>query len=332
MTRVPIVPGDCEVLVPDTASHDQWLIGRGLGIGGSEVAALVGASQWSNAFQVFREKSQGWHAPEFEGNPATEWGHRLEDAVTTKAAEELGLVARTGGGLWQHRQYPVAIVTPDRIATRRRSWRAEGVIEAKTAGDGEGWSNGSAPLAYQAQTQWQLGVLGLRVGWLACLELGPARDFHLVEIHFDQEWFFEMVNEAERFWREHVLPGKPPMLDFSHPRTAELLGQIHPEVVRESVELPEEAADWIDSYHAAKDALDAAQADFEAEKNWLKFHVGDAAAAYVRDRKVVSYPEVRTRRIDTKLLRDRYPEVAAAVEVNSTHRRMIVNKIDKVDR
>src|SRR5690606_15098379 len=63
--------------------------------------------------------------------PAVEWGHRLEEEVASKTAEEVGLVSRFGGGLWAARDRDILRVTPDRFATRPRSWKTVGVIECK---------------------------------------------------------------------------------------------------------------------------------------------------------------------------------------------------------
>ena len=44
-----------------------------------------------------------------------EWGHRLEDVVAQKTAEEIGLVSRFGGGLWAMNGKEHIRVTPDRF-------------------------------------------------------------------------------------------------------------------------------------------------------------------------------------------------------------------------
>ncbi|MGH3500726.1 MAG: YqaJ viral recombinase family protein [Nocardioidaceae bacterium] len=351
MPRVPQMPGNCRLLLPEITGHDWWLQVRGVGIGGSEVAALLGISPYATAFDVFQNKVDEHGRPRHQvdgvetellddlmprtrvvrpelltDNPIFEWGHRLEQTVATKAADELGLVARTGGGLWQRVDHPVAIVTPDRIATRPRSWRPVGPIECKTAAGDEGWADGSAPLHYQVQLQWQLGILGLDRGWLACLELSASRNFYLVELKFDAEWFDEMVRTAEIFWSQHVLTGEPPMHDLLHPHTEQLLREIHPAVVTPSIELPDEAAEWVEAYHAAKADTDAAKKRLDEAKNGILLHLGDAGAGYIGDTKAVSYPEVRSSRIDVAKLRESYPEVAEQVTVTSTHRRLTVRK------
>lgn len=338
MTREIVMPGRCRQVLPATARVDQWLHGRTLGIGGSEVAALLGASPYATAFDVFRSKVDRTGTPHYLGaapiagprvrpelltdNPILEWGHRLEEAVALKTADELGLVARSGGGLWQHLDHPVAIVTPDRVATKHRSWKPVALIECKTSGDP--WEEYEAPIQYQIQAQWQMGITGVTRCYLGCFVLNHERTYHLVPIDFDVAWFSEMVEIAEKFWRDHVLTGEPPMHDLAHPRTTDLLKELHPHVVLPSVELPEEAHAWLDAYQKAKDAALFAERHLEETKNWLRVQLGDAGAGYIGDEKVVSYPEVRTTRVIAKRVRDLYPEVAEACSEVTTYRRMTV--------
>ncbi len=332
------MPGRCRQVLPATATVDEWLHGRTLGIGGSEVAALLGASPYATAFDVFKSKVDRAGAPHYLGaapvagprvraelltdNPILEWGHRLEEAVALKTADELGLVARSGGGLWQHLDHPVAVVTPDRVATRRRSWEPQALIECKTSGDP--WEDEQAPIQYAIQAQWQMGITGITPCYLGCLVLNHERDYHLVRIEFDEPWFDEMVGIAERFWAEHVLTGEPPMHDLAHPRTADLLKELHPGVVYEAVQLPDGAADWIDAYRKARDAAHQAERYLEECKNWLRVQLGDAGAGYIGEEKVVSYPEIKTRRLLPKKIRALYPEVAEECSEISSYRRLTV--------
>lgn len=340
--RIPEMPGRCRLLLQADARIDTWLHARTSGIGGSEVAALLGISPYATAFDVFNAKVADTGELRFMLNepaggpklrpelmtddPILEWGHRLEDAVAVKAADELGLVARTGGGLWQHLDHPVAIVTPDRVGTRPRSWKPVALIECKTSSEPHDWDDG-APLHYQVQAQWQMGITGIHTCWLACFFLGHERDFRPVEVTFDPDWFAEMVDAAETFWADHVLTGEPPMHDLTHPRTAELLKEMHPRVLLPAVSLPDDAADWIRDYHRAKSVADAAAARFEECKNWIRVQMGDAGAGYLGDHKIVSFPEVHTHRIDSTKLRETYPDAAEDCSVESTYRRLTVRSL-----
>lgn len=328
--QVPNSPAS--LILPECAGQEAWLAARMHGIGGSEVGALVGVSEYDTPLSVWNTKING--GKDLSGMAAIEWGHRLEEVVAQKVADEIGLVSRFGGGLWANRENPVLRVTPDRFATKARSWNAVGVIECKTAGDDEHWESGtirpdghgtgSAPIGYQAQLQWQLGILGLEVGWLGCLVLGRERQFFVVEVHFDEDWFAEMAAEATRFFAEHVVGGLPPMATLRHPKTEDLLKEIHPTVVKPSVDLPEGTEVWLRAYHEAKDAVKKAEAEFDGVKNYFRMHTGDAAAGYLGEKKIVSYPVVTTHGVDLAKLREDYPEVAEACTKKSTHRRLTI--------
>lgn len=329
--QVPKSPAT--VILPECAGRGPWLAARREGIGGSEVGALVGISEYETSFSIFNKKTSTGPDVELTG-PAIEWGHRLEDVVAEKTAEEIGLVSRFGGGLWANRDKPFLRVTPDRFATKPRAWKAQALIECKTAGDGDSWTSGtvhpkghgtgSAPLSYLAQCQWQMGIIGLPVTYLGCLVLGREREFFTVEVHFDSDWFGELAAEAERFWRDNVLADEPPMIDFRHPKTEELLKQISPVVVKPSVDLPEDSDVWLRDYHRATEALKAAQADVDGIKNFFRMWTGDAGAGYLGDRKIVGYPAVNSTRIDVEALKRDFPEIAEKVTVKSQYRRLTI--------
>ena len=328
--QVPNSPA--RIILPEGAGRPAWLAARQGGIGGSEVGALVGVSEYETPFSVWNaKKSEG---KDLSGVAAVKWGHRFEDAVAEEAAEVIGLVSRFAGGLWADRERPFLRVTPDRFVTKPRAWKALGVIECKTAGDDEHWADGtihpsahgtgSAPLSYQAQAQWQMGIIGLPICYLGCLVLGRERSFFTVEIHFDKEWFSELADEAERFWVQNVLADEPPMHNFRHPKTEELLKTLHPSVVIPSVQLPDDAGDWAKDLKAAQANLKQAEAEVDAIKNYFRMWTGDAGAGYLGDEKIVSYPEVKTSGIDVALLREKFPEVAEKVTRTSHYRRLTI--------
>lgn len=327
------------VILPECAGRERWLAARQDGIGGSEVGALVGISEYDTSFSVYNTKKRG--GKDLSALAAVEWGHRLENVVAEKVAEEVGLVSRFGGGLWADREKPFLRVTPDRFATKPRAWTAQALIECKTAGDDEHWESGtihpkgygtgSAPLSYQAQAQWQMGIIGLPVCYLGCLVLGRERQFFTVEIHFDKDWFQELAAEAERFWVENILGDEPPMHDLRHPKTEELLKLLQPKVVKPSVDLPADTEDWLAGYLKAKDAVKDAEAELDSIKNYLRMMTGDAGAGYLpwpgkKDGlKITSYPEVGSTRVNIEKLKAEYPDVAAACTERSSYRRLTIS-------
>jgi putative phage-type endonuclease len=328
--QVPNSPAS--LILPECAGQEAWLAARREGVGGSEVGALVGISEYDTAFSVWNIKKHG--GKDLSGLAAVEWGHRLEEVVAQKIAEEIGMVSRFAGGLWADRANPILRVTPDRFATKPRAWTAKALIECKTAGDDEHWASGtitpggqgtgSAPLSYQAQAQWQMGIIGLPVCYLGCLVLGRERQFFVTEVHFDKGWFDELAAEANRYWTENILADEPPMHNFRHPKTEELLKELHPAVIIPSTQLPEDAAEWLAEYEYALARFKSAETDLDAIKNYFRMQTGDAGAGYLGDEKVVSYPEVKSSRISVEALKRDYPEVAQAVTEVSRYRRMTI--------
>lgn len=331
--RMAIVANSpASLILPECAGRELWLQARQGGIGGSEVGALVGLSDYETAFSVWNTKIHG--GKDLSHLAAVEWGHRLEDVVAEKTAETVGLVSRFAGGLWADRERPFLRVTPDRFACPKRTWRAKALIECKTAGDDDHWESGtitpsggtgSAPLSYQAQCQWQMGIIGLPVAYLGCLVLGRERQFFTVEIHFDKAWFEELANEAERFWNVNIIGDEPPMQNLRHPKTEDMLKALHPSVVVPSTQLPEDAAEWLADYRGAKTAVEDATKRLDEIKNYFRMMTGDAGAGYLGDRKVVSYPEVPSSRIDVAALKEKYPKIAAELTVKSHYRRMTIS-------
>lgn len=329
--QVPNSPA--RIILPECAGRESWLAARRFGLGGSEVGALIGVNEYETTWSIWKKKVQG-DDKDLSGVAAVEWGHRLEEVVSQKTAEEIGLVSRFAGGLWAWPDKPHIRVTPDRFATKPRSWKAVGVIECKTAGDDEYWQSGTihpkqhgtgqAPLSYQAQLQWQLGILGLKIGWLGCFVSNQARDFFTVEVHFDAEWFGEMVNAADTFWSDNVLGEEIPMHDLKHPITEELLKGQHPDVVHPSVQLPEDTEMWLDLYKEAKADFEEAESRLNSAKNYFRMMTGDAGAGYFGDHKIVGYPVVKSSRIDVEALRTKYPEIAEELTVQSAHRRLTI--------
>lgn len=327
--QVPDSPA--RLILPECAGRDRWLAARHEGIGGSEVGALVGVNEHETTWSIWNKKINKVDK-DLSDRAAVEWGHRLEEVVAAKTAEEIGMVSRFAGGLWANPEKLHLRVTPDRFFTAPRSWRALGVIECKTAGDDEHWesgvihpkqaSTGRAPLTYQCQLQWQLGILGLKVGYLGCYVSNMQRDFFTVEVHFDADWFAEMERAADRFWIDNILTETIPEHDLRHPITEELLKAQHPDVIHPSVQLPEETEEWLLAYMEAKEEFERAEANLNGTKNYFRMMTADAGAGYLGEEKIVGYPVVTTSRINVEKLRSDFPEVAEAVTETSTHRRL----------
>lgn len=167
-------------------------------VGGSEVAAIMGLSQYETPLSIWAKKT-GNIPSEIEMNEAIEFGIDLEDFVCNKFAERTGKTVTVDEKTYRHPDYDYMVAHIDR--------RVDGceVLEAKTASAylANAWEGDEIPDAYHIQLNWYLGVLGDSVGHIACLIGGQK--FVYKEIQFDQPLFDKCVETVRVFWEEFVL-------------------------------------------------------------------------------------------------------------------------------
>lgn len=165
-------------------------------VGGSEVAAIMGLSQYETPLSIWAKKT-GNIPSEIEMNEAIEFGIELEDFVCNKFAERTGKTVTVDETTHRHPEYDYMVAHIDR--------RVDGgeVLEAKTASAylAKAWED-DIPDAYYIQLNWYLGILGDSVGHIACLIGGQK--FVYKEIKFDKALFDKCVETVRDFWENYV--------------------------------------------------------------------------------------------------------------------------------
>lgn len=191
------------VIEQPTTTRDEWLEHRKTGIGGSDVAAILGLSKWRTPLQVYQEK-RGELASQPDNN-AMRWGRYLEPVVRQAYADETGRVVYGGPNqIIRHPQHEFAIVSPDGWTDDDR------VFEAKTARTAEGWGEPGTdeiPQAYLLQVQHAMLVMELSLADVAVLIGGS--DFRIYEVSADRELHAMLIDAEAEFW-SRVQRGVPP--------------------------------------------------------------------------------------------------------------------------
>lgn len=196
-------------------TRDQWLALRRKGIGGSDIAAIMGVSKWKTPLDVYYEKVEG---RQIEENKYMRAGRKLEAAVADYFADNTGaLVHVPPDQLYRHSKKPLFIASPDRF------YEASGtnnVLECKTS-----QKDVLEPEPeWFCQLQWYLGVmshLGIEGGAIAWLVRGVDDGYKFYERMPD--YIAEMQETAEKFWRDHIEKRVPP-----EPRTESDIRQLFP--------------------------------------------------------------------------------------------------------
>lgn len=139
----------------------DWHAARADGLGGSEIAAVVGLSPWESAYSLWHRKA-GLTGPVAQTEPMV-WGHRLEDDIL----EEFGLrhpeLLLTGSGTYRNLERAWQIANPDELAVNEAGQRFG--VEVKTARVADDWGRQKTdeiPVYYRAQVIHYMDTLGLQ--------------------------------------------------------------------------------------------------------------------------------------------------------------------------
>lgn len=181
--------------------RQQWLADRRTGIGGSDVAAILGMSKWRTPLDVYLDKRG--EAPERDDSEPMRWGRALEPLVRQEYADRTGRVV-LAVPMMRHPNYQWMIANVDGVADGDR------LLEVKTARTSMGWGEegtDQVPADYLLQVQHYMIVTALPVADIAVLIGGS--DFRIYEVRADAELQQSIIEAEGAFW-ERVQGGTPP--------------------------------------------------------------------------------------------------------------------------
>ena len=300
-------------------SREGWLAARRQGIGGSDIAAIVGLHPYRSAVEVWAEKTGL-----VDDSPAPEqayWGMQLEDVIAKHFAASHRCRVRRVHAILQHPQWPILLANIDRIAYLP----VEAVLEIKTADSrlAAAWEGDKVPDWVLLQVQHYLGVTGLDRGYVAAL-IGGNRYIER-EVVRDDELIAQLQQIALDWWRRHVEEGVPPEPDGSE-ASSEILRRLYPTVQHPAVDLPDEAEALIREYEDAARAEKEAAERKEQAANRLKALLGDAEIGRLGGVPRVRWSVVQQTRLDVASLKQAYPAIYEECSRTSTYRRLQVLK------
>lgn len=253
----------------------EWHELRKSGLGGSDVAAVVGVSKWTSAYALWAKKS-GLIPDDFGDSEAMEWGRILEPVIREKfASKHPEWRVLNAKATFKSKEHEWMLANVDGFVVFEDG--STGILEIKTAAYEDDWVNG-VPLYYQTQVRHYLRVFGLKRAIVAVLFHGNAyREFEVVADEFIDAADFDML---EKFWHG-VQNGLAPDWEGST-STYEAVRAMHPDIVDETVELGELGIHLV---NAAFD-FDEAQKKFNEMKSRTLDALGGAKYGVVDDRKV----------------------------------------------
>jgi len=211
----------------------QWLQFRSNGIGGSEMAAILGLDDYSHPAKIFHQKIGLLQFPDFDNEPMF-WGRYNEESIADvwqywwdgeylKNYKEKKKIrsCRKVNGYAINPDYPHLFGSLDRYIPKGSMCidgtvlDTGGVLEVKTISEYESgkWTH-DIPEKYVVQVHTYMLVFGFRYAEIVYLMGGNK--LRVVPIHWNQELADIIVYNSYKFWFERVVPAQELVEKYHH--------------------------------------------------------------------------------------------------------------------
>lgn len=189
----------------------EWLRHRRAGIGGSEVAAIMGESKWNSPRQIWMSKMGMFDDKPPQQSEAARWGNLLETTIADEWALRNKRQYIHIPVILQDDDHPYLLANIDGFTLSDDRETVTGILEIKTtsAYNRDTWENGPLPYHYLCQTNWYCGITGLNSYTIVCLVGGQK--LYAYDMPADPELFAREVMAADEFWSCYVIPGIEPL-------------------------------------------------------------------------------------------------------------------------
>lgn len=245
---------------------------RSHGIGGSEIGAVAELSPFDSPLSVWLRKTR--RVPPPEENHHMKRGRHLEPGIAAWWAEEVGATNVREPGTLVHPKHPVVIATPDRLAELSAQ---QIVAEIKAPGFfARGWGapgTDEIPHHIRAQTHWEMAVSGVKLCHVAAVLDG---DVAIYPIHWNGTYFGNLLEVAERFWRDHVVADVAPAAGPSDDDSLRGMYPTHKTDRLNFTRLPRGAAEVLEAFREVRGEYKSVEERHDALANRVRQIIGDA--------------------------------------------------------
>ena len=208
--------GEQPIVLVDTTnlSREDWLAYRKQGIGGSDVAAMLGISPFRTARDLYYDKLGIASAVDEEVNwVQLEVGNLLEPLVARIFEKKTGLKVYKRKAMFRHPRYPWMLADLDYLVDLPDGKPA--ILEIKTTNYNardNWWYNGQeiVPPYYETQGRHYMAVMNINRVYFCCL-YGNREDEAIIRL-LDRDAFCEdeLITLEDIFWHENILARNPP--------------------------------------------------------------------------------------------------------------------------
>lgn len=305
----------------DAIPTKQWVKARRTSLGGSEVAAVLGHSQYTTPLRLWMIK-KGLIEP-MQGNAVTEFGHVFEPVMAEKFTQLTGLKTRNAPKTYAHAHHPYLRGNIDRQIMASNTHPGTGLLELKTTTSYRlKHLDGPYPVEWKYQIQFYLALTGYEYAYLLIYERDTAEYHKPIIIFRDQRFIDDMIAKVTTWWDRHIVGGVRPDPINGEDRLI-LFPEAKSDVV---VEATPKAYGYYTELLDIKERIKKLESHEEHYKSLLMDQLKNAERMVVGGRNLVTWKNSTTNRLDTTRLKEDNPDLYAQYCVASTSRRFLVNK------
>ena len=304
-------------------THQEWLEDRRKGIGGSDVATILGLNKYKSVYQLWLEKTDQIEVTSAQSEAAY-WGNTLEEVVAEEFSKRTGKKVRRRNRVFEHSKYPFLRANIDRDIVGENA-----VLECKTANQylANEWDEDEIPIQYICQVQHYMNVLNLDYVYFAVLIGGQK--FIWKKMERDQELTDMITEKLVEFWTENVEKGIEPAIDGLK-ATSDFLTQRYLDTEDNQTELNAVFDEKIANLARLKGDKKIIEENITLLENELKQALGKSDATIgITPNNIVTWKKTQSKRLDKKKLIEKYPDIAADEDIYSvsTTKRLTIKKM-----
>ncbi|WP_381792835.1 YqaJ viral recombinase family protein [Streptomyces niveus] len=295
------------LLLPADASEEEWHAARRDGIGGSDVAAILGlgGGKYTSPRHVFEAKHG---RPDDVNSEAAEVGREIEGFIAGLFSKRSGVKIGNPPGTLVHVDRDWMRVNVDRY-TYGDCGTVTGLLECKNRSEYQmdDWEDGAVPDAPAIQTHWGMAVGGWDHGYVAALIGGNKLRWSRLER--DEEMIEYLVDYCGRWFQRHVVEGFEPEPD-GYEATTDLLAKLWSVKAEAVAQVDISKAKELRARRAdLKEQEKALAASLREVENEMRLLTGENEVAQVGDKAAWSWKGNGT--FASKKFTEAEPEVAA---------------------
>jgi putative phage-type endonuclease len=294
------------------------------GIGGSEVATILGINPYKSKFLLWLEKT-GQTPREDVNNQFVEWGNLLEPIIREKFKAETGFKVYQNNFVLVHDTHEFMVANLDG-EVQDPAFSGRGVLEIKTASERKkkDWEMG-VPIHYLAQIQHYLAVTGYEYAYCAVLIGGNTFKYFFIE---RDDYIIDKIISAELEFTEMVKKRIPPEISGSKTES-EWLQATFPDAVDEEMMLSPDIEMLALEYHTLADEVKAQTKRLDEIKNQIKL-IGKEYKTLKSDHIKISMPTINKVLFDSKRFSQEYPDLYAQYKTKqSSYRGFDISILEK---